>query len=173
MAETNLISITDVRNYRQVDLKFDAIKFTSFCHEIQRKNLRNLLGDALYKAFMSDNRIAGIYADLLNGKDYSYNSDLITFYGIKPILAYWWLAITTREGDLFLGTIGAIQFVNNQQQSFETAKEKERIAAGYMETAQGYANDLIKFLNYNYTSYSLWKRENNESNSTEFISFRL
>ena len=168
MAETNLITIADVQQYRQIDPKINSVKFSSFCQEVQRKNLRNLLGDSLYYAFMLDARTSGIYKDLLDGKVY----DNVQYYGIKPILCYWWLAIATREGDLFHSTVGAIQFTNNQQQSFETAKEKERIATGYMETAQGYANDCINFLNYYAASYPLWK-STTETNQVNFITFKV
>jgi hypothetical protein len=173
MAETTLITITDVRTYRHVDPKFDTVRFAAFCQEVQRKNLRNLLGEALYKAFMDSDRLTGIYKDLLDGKVYTFEGNQITYYGIKPALCYWWLAVATREGELFLGTVGAIQFVNNQQQSFESAKQKEAIAAGYIETAQGYANDVIKFLNENSSSYPLWEGDSEEINKSNFISFRL
>ena len=173
MAETSLITISDIRAFRPVDIKFDSTKFAAFCQEVQRKNLKNLLGDGLYKAFMDSDRAAGIYKELLDGKDYSYNGQTITYYGIKPYLCYCWLAIATREGDLFLGTIGAIQFTNNQQQNFESAKEKERIALGYIETAQGYANDIIKFLNANSSSYDLWQNTQKIQNQSNFLSFRI
>lgn len=173
MAETALISITDVRVYRQIDSKFDTTRFNSFCMEIQRVNLRNLLGDALYQAFMSSDRTNGIYADLLNGKDYSYNGKTIHFYGVKPILCYWWLALATKEGDLFLGTIGAIQFVNNQQQSFESYKDKMNVVSSFSSIAQGYANDLIQFLGANASDYPLWNNNQSEVNQSNFVSFRL
>lgn len=172
MAETQLITINDVQAFRQVDPKFNALRFNTFVNEAQRKNLRGLLGDALYYAFMADARTTGIYAELLNGKTYLENSQTIQYYGIKPALCYWWLAIAARESDMFQSNIGAIQFVNNAQQSFETAKEKERIAAGYMGTAQEYANDIAKFLNANSSSYPLWKMKN-EVNQSTFVSFRI
>jgi len=172
MAETNLIIISDVQAYRQIDSKFNQVRFDTFCQEIQRKNLRGLLGDALYYAFMSDTRAAGIYKELLDGKQYQESSNSIQYYGLKPILCYWWLAIAARESELFHSNVGAIQFVNNQQQNFETAKEKERIATGYMETAQTYANDCIKFLSANAASYPLWIASS-EVNQTNFLTFRV
>jgi|SRR3990167_3523945 len=172
MAETTLITISDVRNYRQISPTFDVNRFNSFLTGVQRENLKGLLGDALYFAFMADARTAGIYLDLLAGKSYLLNSETIQFYGLKPILAFWWLAVATREGDLFHSNMGAVQFTNNPQQNFETAKEKERIATGYMQSAQSYANDCIKFLNVNASSYSLWK-STDETNKTNFLTFRI
>jgi len=166
--ETNLITISDVQQYRQIDSKFNQNRFDTFCQEIQRKNLRGLLGDKLYYAFMADTRTAGIYKELLDGKEYSG----MNFYGLKPILCYWWLAIAARESDLFHSNVGAIQFTNNPQQNFETAKEKERIATGYMETAQTYANDCINFLSANASNYPLWIASS-EVNQTNFLTFKV
>jgi hypothetical protein len=172
MAETALIAVADVNAYRQVDTKIDSTRFASFVMQVQRTNLRNLLGDALYYALMADARSAGIYADLLNGKDYTYQGHTIRCYGLKPILAYWWLALEAREGELFHSGYGTIELVNNPQQNFESAKNKERIAASYTETAQGYANDLIQFLNDNAATYPLWIG-GTEANESHFVSFKI
>jgi len=172
MAETALITITDVRVYRQVDSKFDTIRFNAFLTDVQRKNLRQLLGDALYYDFMLDARTAGKYLELLTGKVYTVNGQTAQYYGLKPALVYWWLAMAVREGDLFHSQVGAIQLTNNSVQNYESAKEKEKIALGYMETAQEYANDVIKFLNENSTTYPLWIGDS-EKNKTQFVSFKI
>jgi len=140
--------------------------------EVQRKNLRGLLGDALYYAFMDDTRVSGIYKELLDGKSYTYDGETIQYYGLRPVLCYWWLAIAARESDLFQSSWGAIQLTNNPQQNFEASREKERIATTYMETAQGYANDVIKYLSENSASYPLWEGDE-ETNPSEFLSFRI
>jgi len=172
MAEVSLITITDVQTYRKIDPKFNQVRFDPFVRDIQRKNLRGLLGDALYYAFMNDARTIGIYADLLNGKVYEYQGNQIEYYGLKPYLCFLWLAIAAREGDLFLTNYGSVQFVNNPQQSFETAKEKEKIAASYLETAQGYENDIIKFLNENSSDFPLWEGDA-EKSTINFITFKI
>ena len=172
MAESTLITFADVLVYRKVDPKYNDDKFTTFADSIQQKNLRYLLGDALYYDFFEKYPDGGVYDDLVDGKVYEYNSNDIQYYGLKPVLVYWWLAMATREGDLYLSNYGAIQFTNNTQQQFETGKEKERIATGYMETAQEYANEVIKFLNANSGDYDLWE-SNDEKNSSEFLTFRL
>jgi hypothetical protein len=140
--------------------------------EIQRTNLRDLLGQALYYAFMADARTSGIYKDLLDGKDYLYNDQTIHYYGLKPLLVYWWLNIATREGDLFHSEHGPISFVENPQQHFNEAKEKALIAVSYNQTAQSYANDVIQFLNENAATYPLWE-STGEKNKTNFTSFRV
>jgi hypothetical protein len=172
MAESALIEITDVQTYRRVDPKFDTTRFDAFEQETRRKNLRGLLGDALYYAFMNDARTDGVYADLLNGKSYTYQNQTIQYYGLKPYLCYLWLAIGCREGDLFMSNYGAIEFVNNPQQNFESSKAKERIATNYIQTAQDYANDIIKFLNENKSDYPIWEGDS-ETKPTIFLTFKI
>lgn len=172
MAETILITIADVSVYRKIDPKFNQDRFNAFASEVQRKNLRGLLGDALYYDFFANIEDAK-YVKLISGDVYN-NSQFkdVQFYGIKPILCYWFLALATREGDLFHTGFGAAQFINNPQQSFETAKEKERIAVGYMDTAQAYENDLINYLNAKRDTYPLWKVDT-EKNGQQFLTFRI
>ena len=172
MAETQLITISDVSTYRKIDPKFNEEKFNSYVTDVQRKNLRNLLGAALYYAFMNDARASGIYKTLLDGTTYAYNNETIEYYGIKPYLVYNWLALATREGALHITTHGAVNFTNNPQLHFEASKEKERIASNYQQTAQDYGNDIIKFLNNNNSDYPLWKSDQ-ETNTTEFVTFRV
>ena len=172
MAEAILITIDDIREYRKLDSKYDQTRFEAFAMEVQRKNLRDLLGQGLYYDFMDDARTSGKYKDLLDGKSYTYNGDTIQYYGLKPVLVYWWLAVMNREGELFHTTFGASQFTNNTQQQFENAKEKERISSDYMETAQRYANDVIQFLDENSSTYTLWESKS-KRNQTNFISIRI
>lgn len=172
MPEQILISLNDVQSFRRVDPKFNSDRFNVFANEVQLVNLRDLFGQSLYYAFMADARTSGIYADLLNGKSYQYASETINYYGLTPVLCYWWLAIAAREGDLFLSQHGAINFVNNPQQNFESAKEKQQVVQSYMETAQVYANDVVKFLNTNSSNYPLWKG-GKEENKTNFVSFKI
>lgn len=171
MAESILITISDVQPYRRIDPKFNTDRFNAFAMEVQRTNLRNLLEEALYLDFFN-NITDQKYIDLRDGKEYVYGSNTIKYYGLIPCLVYWWLAIATREGSLFHAGYGAVQFVNNPQQNFETSKEKESIAISYTETAQGYANDVIKYLNQNSSTYPLWPGDQ-ETNQTNLMSFKL
>jgi len=171
MAESLLISITDIATYREVDPKIRTAKFEAFAQEAQRKYLRGLFGQAFYYDFF-ENISDTNYQTLLTGIEYTLEGETVQYYGLKPVLCHWWLSIAAREGDLFLSNHGAIQFTNNPQQAFETAKEKERTAVHYLSIAQDYANDVIKFLNNNLTDYPKWVGDT-EKNSAQFISFRL
>jgi len=172
MAEASLINISDVREYRQLDSKFNQVRFDAYVKDVQRKNLRGLLGEKLYLAFMNDERTTGIYKELLDGKEYLYQGDTYRYYGLKPLLSYWFLAVSCREGDVFHSTHGAISLVNNPQQNFESAKQKNELAAQFMETAQVYANDCITFLNRNSSNYPLWESGETKK-GINFITFKI
>lgn len=172
MAETILITNADVQSYRRIDPNFETTRFNSFVMEIQRTNLRNLLGAAMYKDFFDKYPDGGVYDDLFNGKDYEYSGENIHYYGMIPILVYWWLALATREGELFLSNYGSVQFVENTQQNYQIAKEKERAATGYMQTSQNYVNDLIQFVNENSSDYPFWTY-NKERKGIDFLTFKI
>lgn len=159
MAETALISISNIREYRSVSLQIETTRFNDFVMDVQRSDLRQLLGDSLYYDFMNDDRTSGKYKDLLDGKTYEYNGETIKFYGVKPFLCYLWLALFTREGDNFQSNSGNIQFVNNQVQNLQylQAREKKEREQSYRESATIYENDIIKFLNTYSSTYTLWK----------------
>lgn len=170
MAETQLISLDDVQEYRQVDPKYDVNRFNTYVNSVQRRNLRDLLGDAMYYAFMEDDRSSGKYKELLDGKTYAYSGDTITYYGLKPALCFWVLALMARESDMYMAEHGAITFVDNPQQNFQSAKSNERTAQLYMEEATSYANEIIKYIGENSSTYTLWESEAqvNESSITSF-----
>ena len=172
MAETQLITISDLTSYRKIDPKFNADRFNSFVNSVQRKNLRELFGDALYYDFMNDARASGKYKTLLDGENYTYDGKTISYYGLKPLLSFWVLALIVRESDLYLAQHGAIMFTENPQQPFVTAKQKDRVSAGYMEEATTYENDLIQYLNEHASTYTLWDG-GIESDESEMISFRI
>lgn len=172
MAETQLITISDLTSYRKIDPKFNTDRFNSFVNSVQRKNLREIFGDALYYDFMNDDRTSGKYKTLVDGESYTYSNQTINYYGLKPLLSFWVLALIARESDLYLSQHGAIVFTENTQQPFVNAKQKDRVAAGYMEEATAYENDLIQYLNANVNTYPLWDG-GIESNENEMISFKI
>lgn len=171
MAETSIITISDVSIYRKIDSKTNQEKFNAFVMEAQRSNLRDLLGDELYYDFFLNIDDAK-YIALRDGEPYINGGLTQQYYGLKPFLSYCYLAISAREGDMYHSHYGAVQFSNNSQQNFESAKDKQRIHASYMEQAAVYRNDIIKYLNARSSAFPLWKSEV-EINKTNFISFRV
>ena len=169
-----LTSLEEVRQYRTIDPNFDRNRFNSFLLEVQQVRLRQLLGDALYRDFMNSYPDNDKYEKLLSGESYIYSSNTVDFFGLKPLIAYWWLALATKEGDLFLSDYGAIEFVNNTQQNFEKAKTRDSIVMSYNVTAEAYENDVRQYLNTKQSTYPLWKGSSVENASgVNLIMFRV
>lgn len=174
MAEALLITNADVQMYRRIDPNIEAGRFNSFSLEIHRVNLRDLLGSALYYDFFlgHPNASGTPYNKLLNGDTYTTGGETCQYYGLKPVLSYWWLSKYTNEGDLFTSNYGAVDFVNNSQQMYQAAKDRDRLVSEYTQTAAIYANEVVRFLNNNASLFPLWDN-GNEINPTDFIMFKV
>lgn len=169
--ERLLININDVRAYRDLDPKYDGERFNAFLRDVQRMNLNEFLGDAMYYDFMQNITDAN-YANLLNGTTYTFQSKTVEYMGLKPILVFWWLAKAVREGDHFLVNYGNVEFMDNPQQNYQNAKTKEIIAGDHMISASRYQNKAIQFLDENKTDYPLWESKK-KVKGTNFTTFKL
>lgn len=169
--ERLLINIEDVREYRDIDPNYNEERFNAFLRDIQRRNLRDFLGSSLYLDMMN-NIAESKYTDLVEGKEYTYESETIEYLGLKPILVYLWLAKVAREGEQYITNYGPVNFDNNTQEMFKQSANKERIANDYMATSQYYMNEAIRFLDTYYTTYPLWKRRI-EKKGTQFTMFKI
>ena len=172
MAETQLITLSEISTYRHVDPTFNADKLNAFIDSIQKRNLRDLFGDKMYYAFMADDRTSGKYKELLDGKTYIYDDNIIQYYGLKPMLCFWALAVLMRESETNISYHGAVEIFDNPQQQFKPAKEKERLAVGYMAEASKYANEVIRFLDEHSSTYTLWD-SHKDIDSVEFLTFKI
>lgn len=169
--ETLLIDLTDIRAYRDVDPNYNETRLQNFVRDVQRKNLRDFLGDSLFYDVMN-NPTSANNVKLISGTQYEFEGNNIEFFGLKPALVYWWLAKVAREGDQFLTNYGTASFVNNQQQMFEPAKNKEMVAQEYMATANDYLNDCINYLDTNKIDFPLWDNKKKQT-GVKFTMFKV
>lgn len=167
MTESNLISVSDVQEYREISSNIKDERFKAFEMEVIQTNLKQLLGEPLYFAFFND--FSGgapqtqKYVDLLDGKEYEYSGDTIQYHGLKPFIIFHWLAIFAREGDLFQASYGNVNFPSSQQQTFQLSKDKDKIQINFLSKATEFGNEIIKFLNENHSDYDLWDGDSEKS----------
>jgi len=155
MAETVLITKADVEEVRDINKLYNQSRFETFAKEVQRVNLRDLLGSAMYYDFF-ENIAVQKYVDLLDGKTYEYNGETIQYYGLKPLLVYWWLALNIREGSLFIGKQGVVEFTDNPQQHYKASAIASSIGKDYLGSAIIYSNNVKQFLDCHSSDYDLW-----------------
>lgn len=161
MAETQLITITDVRGYRDISANMDTARFNNYVTDIQRNHLRKLMGHAMYYDFWSKYPDSGVYDDLVNGATYEYGGNTIQYYGLKPYLCYLFLSVFIIEGDTFHVDYGNAIFTDNPQDHLvrQPYRNREEIRDYYISQANGYKCEITDFLNNNSSDYPLWQQE--------------
>lgn len=167
MNETSLITITNLRDYVDLQPTYDQERFDMYVRRAQRNQLRYLLGDRLYYDFWDKVAVEVRYQELRDGKTYQYNSDVIQYFGFKPFLLFHVAAILVYEGDLQLTEFGAQQYTDN----YSKHNNRRDIRNDFLAEAERYGNEIIKFLDKNYADFPLWdsKKYDNPTNSAFFI----
>ncbi len=165
----------DVNLYRKISSNYDQDRFNAFALTIQETQLRELLGDALYKLLINDCDVNGVpqsqpYINLVNGIDYTYEGNTIEYYGLKPFLAYHWLKESVREGDLYHSDYGNIVFSDNPQDNMTklSGKDRDRISAAYMTFVTSYRNNIVQYLNENDNLFPTWEGKDENKPKTQF-----
>jgi hypothetical protein len=149
-----ILKQADVEKYRNISNNFDSDKFNAFALEVQETQLREMLRDPLYYQLVQDldangDPQAARFIRLVNGTTYTYDSDTIQYYGLRPFLAYHWLALNLREGDYFAADYGNIVYSSNEQDNMTKIDNKgiDRINSAYYKNITSYRNNIVQFLN--------------------------
>jgi hypothetical protein len=165
MAEVSLVTRAEVNAYLSISVNKDETRFNTFINRVQKNNLRKLLGDAMYYDLFQNvtdiNTIAAPYGDLVNGKSYTYQGNTIQYYGLKPYISFLYGINILYEGDNFHADYGNAMFVDNPQDHLGASsfRAKQEIRRGYEEEANYYKCEIMKFLQENLTTYTLWAQE--------------
>lgn len=175
MAKVILLK-SDVEEYRNISHNFNQERFVAFAFEVQQTQLRELLRDPLYTALYNDlNDTTGQpqtakYEELVNGKEYELDNDTIKYFGLKPFLAYHWLALNVREGDYFQSDYGNIQYSEHDQDNMTKISQKtiDRINSAYFKNITSYRNNIVEFLNENDSIYTEWEGRSENKPKTSF-----
>lgn len=170
-----LISKTDIKEYRPTaDLPNERIDV--YIEEVQKSEMRYLLGEPLYYDFITKYSDSGDpmynnYQNLLNGTTYTYNSETIEFFGLKPMLVYYTLARFVVQNPVNLTRYGVVQKTNNNSQPLEVSQIR-MVETSLKGEAVRYQNDAEKYLLENNTTYPLYnKRLSKPVNSSSFKFF--
>ncbi len=158
-----LIALSDIREYRDVDVNYDPVRFTGFLNEVQNVDLRELLGDALWLDFF-ENLTDANYLLLLNGENYIYNGDTVHYPGLKPYLVWTWLNILPLEGNVHHTQSGDVSYLRDvtsppSKAALNQAKEN------YKKNMLVEQNKIVQYLNTKSSEYPLWvgKRQTDQT----------
>lgn len=136
-----LISKEDFYEYKSIVQSSDPSRIMNYVLEAQKFDLVSVINKELIE-------------DIQENLSATRNQALIPF--IKPVLCYYSYARYINFGNVSDSATGLVQKTNE----FSTpASEKmiARLSLGARSLALGYAEDLVKYLNDNKTTYPLWK----------------
>ena len=163
-----LISLTDLQNLRPLDLVQSRVE--PYIQEAQVHDLRPVLGDELYRDFLSKFDQTGdpmytAYQELLNGKDYTVNGYTITYYGVIPMLAYFTLARIVQNNHFNITRYGAMQKLNAQSEPISQGLINAQVTE-LRSLAINYQEMVVDFLKNNNTTYPLYLMEREVVNTS-------
>ncbi len=171
-----LITIKDIRKIRpSADIPSDRL--TPFIQEVQRFELKEVLGSAFYKA-LEDEWDANLkftttaYVELLDGKDYEYNSQTIHYYGLKDMMAYFVLSKFIIEQPVNIARYGIVQKTIDQSEPVSSSRIR-MVSDELLSNAVKLRDELIQFLGENESTYTLYSTSTSkvQKNQTGFHFF--
>lgn len=80
-----LITNTEFKAFRDIGVKHNDDLLTECIHLAEKNELYDLLGGFYFDVL--DNKDEAVYADLMNGSQFTYDSESYTHEGIKALLA--------------------------------------------------------------------------------------
>lgn len=154
----NLITISDFADYRAISTNVNDVKrLDPYIAEAQEFDLKELMGQYLYDDFIK-NILTTKYQELLNGKEYTDTSGYtVNYKGIKPVLVYYAYSRFLANDNIKSTASGFV--IKRQDEYSEPISEKTmaRLIQQAESSALSYFEGVRKFLNDNYTTYTLWQ----------------
>lgn len=172
-----LIKNSDFKSYRPISDNFVQDKMDVWIREAQRFDIRPILGDAFYQDFITKFDDTGAseytaYQNLLNGVNYTYNSQTIRFEGVKPCLIYYAYARMIKNQQVNVAPHSAVQKLVPQSQPVSASMIKMQVDDA-LSSAGVYQNEILQFLDTEQSTYPLWTERGSEIvRTTSFNFFR-
>jgi hypothetical protein len=172
-----LITKTDIQIYRPTAV-LDDDRIKPFILEAQRMDLRPVLNDAFYYAFVNDFdtgtglNVTAAYEKLRSGGTYTYNALTIQFDGVEPMLAYFALARFVQDNQLHITRMGIT--VKSTQQSEPAEPTQIRTIVNELRSAAlSYQAQVIQFLETEIANYPLYNTGGGSENTGTRTSFNF
>jgi len=157
----SLITLSQIQQYKSITDNLNTVKsLDPYIQEAEQFDLRAFLGEELFLALVEDYEASpslatAIYADLYNGKTYTYSGRTYKHEGLVPVLAYYTFARFAAMSGTHSTKHG---FVTKQTDFSEPASEKTiaRMIGQAKSSAMVYQDRVRLFLSHNSESYPLW-----------------
>lgn len=166
---TLLIDIDTIRKYKELsdNTALDA-KVRSAIFEAQEFDLRPVIGEQLYLDILANESAGfGIYADLMNGCNYTYSSRQYHHEGLKAVLAYYAYSRIIPALDENATPYGFVQKNNEFSVPVSAAKIAAKVSQA-VSGAQALQARCIEYLIRNSTTFPLWYGNSSKAKSGNF-----
>jgi hypothetical protein len=154
---TQLITISDFTQYKAISVNVDTVKkLDPFILEAQQFDLKKLLGNAFYLAFVNDFNLSPslpTYSDLWNGSEFTCGTKTLRHEGLKSVLCSLSYARYILNSNVNATAFGTVHKKTEESEMVSDATIKrlyEQAYGGAME----YWEDVKKFLDEQ--NYDLW-----------------
>lgn len=153
MAEV-LINRNDFELYKPLPKTVDWESLVPVILRMQRGQLRDLLGAALYYDVHTTQ--TGNNATLINGGAYSYEGNTIDFYGLKPAIVLYSWASFIKGNDFKVTLSGNKKKRANESENADNLLIMQEYQKALNE-ARGYMDEVLKYLITNRGTFPLWQ----------------
>jgi hypothetical protein len=163
MEQVNLITIEDIKKIRSISNVINSDKdIMPFVYEAQDVEIKRILGELLYTDLIVTydgeglgNSTPAKYLELLNGKQYTYNSNTYLFNGLKQIIAYYSYYSFLKQWGVHITNAGLQVKTGDMSLPVEDAT-RGRMLADVKSKLSSFVDDLNKFLIRNKDTYPLY-----------------
>ena len=158
--DKSLVSVSDINRFRPV-ADLDQKRIDPYIIEAQRIELKQVLGDALhYDFFLKYGTVQdtdGNYGKLLRGTTYTFNSKVIEFSGLIPMISYYALARFFPNNPVNITKFGNTFKKNDFSEPLD-AQTTKNITAELKSVAIMYQNEVLQFLMMNSDKYPIYSQ---------------
>lgn len=178
MAEQIIIAQTDIINFWDVSPNVDTNKIDAGILRSQQSDLKKILGDPLYYAFIEDYNgttwDTPAYQTLFDGEPYEYQSSTIYFNGVKPLLCgYAWkrIFINTRINVVEDGQVQKVVEESDYLEDFQMRANERKV----IDDTIRLEGELLQYLNTKRNDYPLFNKRTSTSqdNKTSYRFWRV
>lgn len=168
MAQTYLITKTDILEYRQISKSVRSDVLNMHIIDAQFTDVQKLLGMEFYNDLIlnySDTK----YQTLLNGGTYEYNGTTYTNVGLKAVIVHYFYARYVLTGSQIDTAFGRVEKLSNDSEKVDYSGKKT-VSKMNQQSAFTYWENVKLFLDRNNSDYELWNNNCIRKNGTFRIS---
>ena len=168
MVNELLITFNNFQDYKDISPNINKSKdLEPYILQAQRMDLQPILGNAFYldviqkTLYPVGSPTTGEYDNPVNGVIYNDGTNNVQYYGLKPLIVYYFYARFIDNNDFRVTKYG--NSIKQNEFSQPAGGQTQRHVNNARSAAQYYQDNLLTYLCNNSTLYPLWKQNVKET----------